>query len=65
MAEGERSVYKLRLEDKSMEKLLHIGDERVTWGTGALWVGVTPEGAIMYLRDHSIHNIYALEWNAD
>jgi Tol biopolymer transport system component len=65
MTEGERSVYKLRLEDKSIEKLLHVGDERLTWGTGNLWVGVTPEGAIMYLRDHSIHNIYALEWNAD
>ena len=61
----ERSVYRLRIDDKTIEKVLQVGGERITWGTSALWVGVTPEGAVMYLRDHSIHNIYALEWNAD
>jgi Tol biopolymer transport system component len=63
--EEERSVYKLRVHDKMIQKILQVGGERIAWGTDALWVGVTPEGVVMFLRDHSIHNIYALEWNAD
>lgn len=61
----ERSVYRLRIDNKTIEKILQVGGERITWGTNAHWVGVTSEGVVMYLRDHSIHNIYALEWNAD
>lgn len=61
----ERSVYRLRIDDKTIEKILQVGRERAAWGTNAIWVGVTPEGVVMYLRDHSIHNIYALEWNPD
>ena len=65
MKEKERSVYKLRVHDKTIQKILQVGGERIVWGNNAQWVGVTPNGTVMFLRDHSIHNIYALEWNAD
>ena len=65
MKEEQRSVYKLRLHDKRMEKIVRVGGERMAWGTDAQWVGVTPEGIVMFLRDHSIHNIYALEWDPE
>ena len=65
MKEEERSVYKLRIHDKTIQKILQVGRKRMAWGNNALWVGVTPNGTVMFLRDHSIHNIYALEWNAD
>ncbi len=60
-----RSVYRLNISDGSIEKIQQLGGERITWGSDALWVGVTPEGTIMYLRNQSIQNIYALEWNPD
>jgi Tol biopolymer transport system component len=61
---GDRMIYKLNINDKKLEKMLHIGDEQAVWGVKGEWFGVSPEGSVMYLRDRSIHNIYALEWNA-
>ncbi len=61
----ERSVHRLNINNKRIEKVFAVGNERIAWGTTIEWVGVTPEGVVMFLRDHSIHNIYALEWNPD
>lgn len=61
----ERTVYELNIHDKILKEMLHVGNERAVWGTRGRWIGVSPSGAVMYLRDHSIHNIYALEWSAD
>ncbi len=65
MTAPDRSVHRLNIQNGTMKKLLTVGSERMVWGTDAEWVGVTPDGVVMFLRDHSIHNIYALEWNAD
>lgn len=61
----DRAIFRLNIHDKKMEKILRVGSERIAWGTDARWVGVRPEGVAMFMRDHSIHNIYALEWNPD
>jgi Tol biopolymer transport system component len=58
-----RTIYRLNIHDKVLEKMLHVGNERAVWGTRGRWIGVSPAGSVMYLRDHSIHNIYALDWN--
>jgi hypothetical protein len=55
----------LNIDDRTLEKILRVGSERAVWVTRARWIDISPDGAIMYLRDHSIHNIHAPEWNAD
>lgn len=59
----ERAVYRLTLRDRSLSTIATIGKERNSWGTQGPWVGVKPDGTPIMLRDQSIHNIYALEWN--
>ena len=61
----ERSVYHLNIEDKKLSKIAVVGNLRNTWGTLSQWVGVKPDGTPILLRDQSIHNIYALEWDTD
>ena len=43
-------------------QIIHVLSNMLEWPG---WVGVSPDGNPMILRDHSIHNIYALKWRAD
>jgi Tol biopolymer transport system component len=61
----ERSVYRLNIEDKKLSKIAVVGTLRNTWGTVGQWIGVSPDGKPLLLRDQSIHNIYALRWESD
>jgi WD40 repeat protein len=58
----ERSVHRLDVRSRVIEKIAGVGSVRPAWGVWAMWVGVTPDGAPMLLRDLSIHHIYALDW---
>jgi hypothetical protein len=55
-------VHRLDVRSRVIEKIAGVGSVRPAWGVWAMWVGVTPDGAPMLLRDLSIHHIYALDW---
>jgi len=59
---AERSLYRVSIENKAVEKVAQIGEVRAAWGGFGPWVSVTPDGAVLMLRDNSIHHIYALDW---
>lgn len=59
----ERSVYRFNIEDQSLSKIAEVGRVRNTWGTAGQWIGVKSDGTPLLLRDQSIHNIYALDWD--
>ena len=61
-----RSVYRISVEDAVTHEFLpQVGREIGTFGNNGRWIGVTPGGKVMSLRNHSIHNIYALDWNPE
>ena len=62
---SDRAVYRINIRDKTTEKIVTVGDTRAVSGVVDQWIGVTPDGAPMLLRDLSIHHIYALDWPPD
>jgi DNA-binding winged helix-turn-helix (wHTH) protein/Tol biopolymer transport system component len=56
-------LYRIRLADKHVEQIGTLRHSRWVFGVIGLWVGYTPDGSPLHLRDQSIHHIYALDWN--
>ena len=57
-----QAVHRLDIKTREIVEMIRIGKEVQVWGTTGPWVAVEPDGTVILLRDHSIHNIYALEW---
>jgi Tol biopolymer transport system component len=58
-----QAVHRLDIKTREIVQIVGIGQELKSWGTVGPWVGVDPDGTVRILREQSIHNIYALEWN--
>ncbi len=58
----DRAIYRVDIRDKTVDKIARTGDVLASWGVWNPWVGITPDGAPIQLRDLSIHHIYALDW---
>ncbi len=54
---------RVRIRDGAVEPIATVENVRWAWGVGGMWVGFTPDGSPLLLRDLSIHHIYALDWN--
>lgn len=61
----DQMVYRVNIQDKSVDNIARTGDVLTSWGVWYPWVGITPDGAPVQLRDLSIHHIYALDWLPD
>lgn len=62
---SKRSVYRISVDDDATTKIWQVGTEFGVWGSNGRWFGVKPDGKLIMLRNQSIHNIYALEWNPE
>lgn len=60
---SKRSVYRIDVESGTTVKIWQTGQAIGVFGSAGRWIGVTETGKILMLRNHSIHNIYALDWN--
>jgi len=60
---SKRSIYRIDLESGNTVKIWQTGQAIGVFGSAGRWIGVTEDGTILMLRNHSIHNIYALDWN--
>lgn len=58
------AVYRVRVIDGKVERVMRFEGIRQVWGSGGTWVGLTPDDELLFLRDLSSHEIYALEWEA-
>jgi Tol biopolymer transport system component len=58
------AIYRLRLSDRGVERIAALKDIRRSFNIMGWWMGLTPDGSPMVLRDTSIEEIYALDWNA-
>jgi dipeptidyl aminopeptidase/acylaminoacyl peptidase len=56
------AVLRVTIADGTVEKITGLNEVRIPWGVWGMWVGFTPDGEPMMLRDLSIHHIYELDW---
>jgi hypothetical protein len=61
-AEGPKGIYRIRLADHKAE--LVVSDKEVgrAWGALGPWLGLTPDDSPMVMRDISLTEIYAFDW---
>jgi Tol biopolymer transport system component len=62
-AGDETVLYRVRLEDRKLERIISLKDIRRTGNLGP-WVGLTPDDSPLILRDIGVQEIYALDWEA-
>jgi DNA-binding winged helix-turn-helix (wHTH) protein/Tol biopolymer transport system component len=60
-AERPPILYRLRIADGSLERITSLQDVRRTGVFGWTWVGLTPDGSPLVLRDTGTEEIYALD----
>lgn len=61
----ERAMRRISVPDRTTESVASLGRLRATFGITGFWFGITPEGEPTFLRDLSIHHLYALDWLPD
>jgi eukaryotic-like serine/threonine-protein kinase len=59
----ETALYRIRLKDRNLERIISLKDIRRTGNQGP-WVGLTPDDSPLILRDSGVEEIYALDWQA-
>ena len=58
-------IYRLRVSDRKTEMVAEIPDiGRLAMGRFGWWTGLGPADSMLALRDISIQELYALDWQA-
>ena len=55
------AVYRIRLADRKVEQIANLQDFRRVVTPWSTWLGVTPEGDILLMRDTGSQEVYALD----
>ena len=61
---NEPGYFRIRLGDRKLERLLSLKGFQGAVGAFGQWSGLAPDGSPLYVRDASIQEIYALDWEA-
>ncbi len=59
--EREPAFYRLRVSDRSLERIVSLKGFRRAWGAFASWSGVAPDDSPLVVRDAGSQEIYALD----
>ena len=57
------AVLRLRIKDRMLEEILSLKDFPQLADESAGWIGLTPDDALLLMRDRSVQEIYALDLN--
>jgi Tol biopolymer transport system component len=59
-------VFRVDVADRSVQRVVSFLNERWVWGawSGGFWAGIAADGSLLFLRNQSVHHIYALDWEA-
>jgi hypothetical protein len=60
----EPALYRLRISDRKVEELASPNPRILTWAIADKWMGLGPDDSPLVLRDTSVEEIYALDWEA-
>lgn len=61
---GEYGIYRVRLSDRKVERVVSSKEIGPTSGILGGWWGLAPDDSLLLMRDHSTTEVYALEWEA-
>jgi len=57
--------YRARVSDRTLERLANLADYgRLAMGRFGWWTGLAPDDSLLAIRDISVQEIYALDWDA-
>jgi len=57
--------YRVRVSDRKVEHLVDLADYgRLAIGRFGWWTGLAPDDSLLAIRDISLEEIYALDWDA-
>ncbi|MGO9273739.1 MAG: protein kinase domain-containing protein [Terriglobia bacterium] len=62
--EDEPGYFRMRISDRKLERVLSLKGFQQAVGTFGQWSGLAPDESPLYVRDASIQEIYALDWEA-
>ena len=58
------ALYRVHIADGNVEKITTLDPRALSWGIVGKWTGLAPDDSPLVLRDTSVEEIYALEWQA-
>jgi len=62
--EEETGYFRIRISDRKLERILSLKGFQQAVGDFGQWSGLAPDESPLYVRDATIQEIYALEWEA-
>ena len=62
--ENEEGYFRIRFSDRKLERIFSLKGFQQAAGAFGTWCGLAPDESPLYLRDASIQEIYALDWEA-
>ena len=62
--QGTRGVFRVGIRDRKVERVVSLTEFQSTGTTTGFWLGLAPDDSPLLLRDTSIQEIYALDWEA-
>jgi Tol biopolymer transport system component len=60
--ENEPGYLRIRISDRKLERILSLKGFQAAGGAFGNWSGLAPDGSPLFVRDASIQEIYALDW---
>jgi Tol biopolymer transport system component len=63
LQQGIWAILRVGIRDRKVERVVSLAEFQVT-GVGGGWLGLAPDDSPLLLRDASIQEIYALDWEA-
>jgi len=56
------ALYRVRISDRRVEELATLNPRILTWASAGKWTGLASDDSPLVLRDTSVEEIYALDW---
>ena len=61
---SEQAIYRARISDRRIELVTTLNSRILTWTTAEKWTGLAADDSPLVLRDTSVDEIYAFDWEA-
>ena len=62
--EGQAGIYRVRLSDRKLDRIVSDKELGRIFGASGDWVGLAPDDSPLVMRDVTLTEIYALDWEA-
>jgi len=60
--DNEEGYFRIRISDRRLERILSLKGFQPAQGAFGIWTGLAPDDSPLFVRDASIQEIYALDW---